>query len=119
RGGNGPVLVEAVTYRKGAHTTSDDPSRYRTKEEEGEWELRDPINRLRAYLEANNKWSVNEKQLMKEYRKEIDRQFVEAENHGPYVLEDVFQWMHEEMPEELRRQKVAYERFLNWKEAQA
>lgn len=119
RAGNGPVLVEAVTYRKGAHTTSDDPSRYRSKEEESEWELRDPINRLRAYLEANNKWSVNEKQLMKEYRKEIDRQFVEAENYGVYALEDVFQWMYEEMPDELRRQKVAYERFLNWKEAQA
>ena len=119
RAGKGPVLVEAVTYRKGAHTTSDDPSRYRSKEEETEWEKRDPINRLRAYLEAKKAWSVNEKQLLKEYRKEIDRQFVEAENYEPYRLEDVFQWHYEEMPEELRRQKVAYERFLNWKEAQA
>jgi pyruvate dehydrogenase E1 component alpha subunit len=119
RSGAGPVLVEAVTYRKGAHTTSDDPSRYRTREEETEWEGRDPINRLRAYLEANKKWSENEKQLLREYRKEIDRQFVEAENYGPYNLDDVFRWHYEEMPEELRRQKVAYERFLNWKEAQA
>ncbi|MFP4011488.1 MAG: pyruvate dehydrogenase (acetyl-transferring) E1 component subunit alpha [Spirochaetaceae bacterium] len=119
RGGNGPVLVEAVTYRKGAHTTSDDPSRYRTKEEEEEWERRDPISRLRAYLQAQNKWSENEKQLLHEYRKEIDRQFVEAENHGPYELDDVFQWQYAQMPEELRRQKVAYERFLNWKEARA
>ncbi len=119
RAGKGPVLVEAVTYRKGAHTTSDDPSRYRTKEEETEWETRDPINRLRSYLEAKNAWSENEKQLLHEYRKEIDRQFLEAENYGPYELEDVFRWHYEEMPEELRRQKVAYERFLNWKEAQA
>jgi pyruvate dehydrogenase E1 component alpha subunit len=119
RSGAGPVLVEAVTYRKGAHTTSDDPSRYRTREEETEWEGRDPINRLRAYLEANKKWSENEKQLLREYRKEIDRQFVEAESYGPYNLDDVFRWHYEEMPEELRRQKVAYERFLNWKEAQA
>ncbi|MFP4566129.1 MAG: pyruvate dehydrogenase (acetyl-transferring) E1 component subunit alpha [Spirochaetaceae bacterium] len=118
RAGKGPVLVEAVTYRKGAHTTSDDPSRYRTKEEETEWEKRDPINRLRAYLEAKNAWSENEKQLLREYRKEIDRQFLEAENYGPYELDDVFRWHYEEMPEELRRQKVAYERFLNWKEAQ-
>jgi pyruvate dehydrogenase E1 component alpha subunit len=119
RAGKGPVLIEAVTYRKGAHTTSDDPSRYRTKEEEGEWEKRDPINRLRAYLEAKDAWSVDEDQLLEEYKKEIDRQFVEAENYGPYELEDVFRWHYEEMPDELRRQKVAYERFLNWKEAQA
>ena len=119
RAGKGPVLVEAVTYRKGAHTTSDDPSRYRTKEEETEWENRDPINRLRAYLEKKKLWSENEKQLLRDYRKEIDRQFVEAENYAAYNLDDVFQWHFEEMPEELRRQKVAYERFLNWKEAQA
>ena len=119
RAGKGPVLVEAVTYRKGAHTTSDDPSRYRTREEETEWEERDPISRLRAYLHAKDAWSVDEEQLLEEYRKEIDRQFVEAENYGPYELEDVFKWHYAEMPDELRRQKVAYERFLNWKEAQA
>lgn len=52
RTGGGPTFVEAVTYRMGAHTTSDDPTRYRTAEEEESWRRRDPIDRLRAYLES-------------------------------------------------------------------
>lgn len=52
RTGGGPTFVEALTYRMGAHTTSDDPSRYRTSEQEQLWRQRDPIDRLRLYLEA-------------------------------------------------------------------
>lgn len=52
RGGGGPTLIEAVTYRRGAHTTSDDPTKYRTSEEEEFWAQRDPITRLRTYLES-------------------------------------------------------------------
>lgn len=52
RTGQGPMLIEAFTYRMGAHTTSDDPTRYRADEERAAWEAKDPIRRLRAYLEA-------------------------------------------------------------------
>ncbi|WKX71439.1 pyruvate dehydrogenase (acetyl-transferring) E1 component subunit alpha [Streptomyces sp. XD-27] len=52
RTGQGPTLVEAFTYRMGAHTTSDDPTRYRSSEEQELWEARDPILRLRTYLTA-------------------------------------------------------------------
>jgi pyruvate dehydrogenase E1 component alpha subunit len=51
RAGLGPRAIEAVTYRLGAHTTSDDPTKYRTSEEEQSWALRDPITRMRAFLE--------------------------------------------------------------------
>ncbi|OKJ74015.1 pyruvate dehydrogenase (acetyl-transferring) E1 component subunit alpha [Streptomyces sp. CB02460] len=51
RRGEGPTLVEAFTYRMGAHTTSDDPTKYRADEERAAWEAKDPILRLRAYLE--------------------------------------------------------------------
>ncbi|MCG6494613.1 pyruvate dehydrogenase (acetyl-transferring) E1 component subunit alpha [Kitasatospora sp. A2-31] len=51
RSGNGPVLIEAFTYRMGAHTTSDDPTRYRLAEETEAWKAKDPIIRLRALLE--------------------------------------------------------------------
>ncbi|MBB1245785.1 pyruvate dehydrogenase (acetyl-transferring) E1 component subunit alpha [Streptomyces durbertensis] len=51
RSGQGPMLVEAFTYRMGAHTTSDDPTRYRTDDERVAWEAKDPILRLRTYLE--------------------------------------------------------------------
>ncbi|MEU9110775.1 pyruvate dehydrogenase (acetyl-transferring) E1 component subunit alpha [Streptomyces sp. NPDC048483] len=52
RTGQGPTLVEAFTYRMGAHTTSDDPTKYRADEETLAWEAKDPIQRLRAYLES-------------------------------------------------------------------
>jgi len=52
RSGAGPVFVEAFTYRMGAHTTSDDPTRYRSKAEEEYWIERDPISRLTTYLES-------------------------------------------------------------------
>ncbi|HEY9373566.1 pyruvate dehydrogenase (acetyl-transferring) E1 component subunit alpha [Streptomyces sp.] len=51
RRGEGPTLVEAFTYRMGAHTTSDDPTKYRRDEEREAWEAKDPILRLKAYLE--------------------------------------------------------------------
>ena len=52
RAGHGPQAIEAVTYRRGAHTTSDDPTKYRTKDEEEAWAERDPIARMRAFLEG-------------------------------------------------------------------
>jgi len=52
RAGGGPTLIEAFTYRMGAHTTSDDPTKYRRREEEESWRARDPIARVRAYLLA-------------------------------------------------------------------
>ncbi|MFT4052546.1 MAG: thiamine pyrophosphate-dependent enzyme [Microbacterium sp.] len=52
RAGGGPQAIEAVTYRMGAHTTSDDPTKYRTSEEEQSWALRDPVARMRAYLQS-------------------------------------------------------------------
>lgn len=53
RSGEGPTLIEAVTYRMGAHTTSDDPTRYRIEADLEEWKLRDPIARVHAYLARN------------------------------------------------------------------
>jgi pyruvate dehydrogenase E1 component alpha subunit len=50
RTGNGPSLIEAYTYRMGAHTTSDDPSKYRLADELEHWRLKDPIERVKAYL---------------------------------------------------------------------
>ena len=57
RAGEGPTLIEAITYRMGPHTTSDDPSRYRSAEELEEWAARDPISRYRTYLERAGVWT--------------------------------------------------------------
>src|SRR5215510_14942892 len=54
RAGQGPTLIECVTYRLGVHTTADDPSKYRSEEEVREWERKDPLTRFRAYLEKKN-----------------------------------------------------------------
>ncbi|MCZ4498693.1 MAG: hypothetical protein JWQ74_1246 [Marmoricola sp.] len=60
REGNGPTMIEAFTYRMGAHTTTDDPTRYRMSEELERWKLKDPIARVQAYLTrsglAEQKW---------------------------------------------------------------
>lgn len=53
RAGQGPMLIEAFTYRMGAHTTSDDPTRYRVADELEAWKLKDPIERVRSYMFKN------------------------------------------------------------------
>jgi 2-oxoisovalerate dehydrogenase E1 component len=56
RKGQGPTLIEAMTYRYGPHATADDPTRYRSREEEQKWKQRDPIERLRRFLESRGEW---------------------------------------------------------------
>jgi pyruvate dehydrogenase E1 component alpha subunit len=119
RSGQGPILIEAVTFRRGAHTTSDDPTLYREEKEEKEWAKRDPIKRLRSYLIAKKKWSEEaDEPLLNQYKKEVEDQFFQYENYTPYSLSDVFTYHYQDMPEDLRKQQVEFEKYLNWKEAQ-
>jgi pyruvate dehydrogenase E1 component alpha subunit len=114
---NKPVLIEAVTYRKGAHTTSDDPTKYRTKEEEEQWDKTDPIDRLRKYLISKNLWTQDEEdKIVPDFKKEIDRLFIEAENYGDYKVDDIFDHLYSEIPDDLKKQKEEYKNFLTWKE---
>ena len=57
RSGEGPSLIEAVTYRQGPHTTADDPTRYRDSEESADWEKQDPLERVRILLERQGSWT--------------------------------------------------------------
>ncbi len=115
--GGGPVLIEALTYRLGAHTTSDDPSLYRSAEEEEQWRLRDPLRRLRMYLEGKGIWEeALEEKLKEEFRRKVEQEFALYESHGPYNLEDVFRYQYLDMPENLRRQMSENMRFLKWQE---
>lgn len=114
--GNGPVLIEAFTYRLGAHTTSDDPTKYRLKEEEVEWGLTDPLLRLRKYMENEGIWNIDQEKLTDEYREEINNQFIEAEDNKKYPYDDIFDYMYTDIPDDLVRQKAEYEQFLSWKE---
>lgn len=57
RGGGGPTLIEAVTYRIGPHTTADDPNRYRDSGANEEWLRRDPLERVRVFLSERDRWT--------------------------------------------------------------
>jgi pyruvate dehydrogenase E1 component alpha subunit len=112
------VLIEAVTYRKGAHTTSDDPTKYRTNDEEKEWDKKDPLRRMKLFLVNKKLWTdAEEERITEEYKKEIDRQFMETEQTVQYPLEDVFKYMYADMPQDLRNQQIEHEKFLQWKNA--
>ncbi len=73
--GHGPTLIEALTYRMGAHTSSDDPNRYRTDDEVRPWAQRDPLERLRRYLTDRGWW---DEQGDAQHREEVERQFKDA-----------------------------------------
>jgi 2-oxoisovalerate dehydrogenase E1 component alpha subunit len=84
RAGGGPTLLEAVLYRLGPHTSHDDDSRYRTREEVAEWEARDPIRRLRSDLVERGLLSEEEdRSLESDARREIEEALVQAEAASP------------------------------------
>ncbi|PID27434.1 MAG: pyruvate dehydrogenase (acetyl-transferring) E1 component subunit alpha [Candidatus Cloacimonadota bacterium] len=116
--GEGPILIEALTYRKGPHTTSDDPTKYRTKEEESEWEEKDPVKRLKAYLIDKGLWSdEKEEEINAQYKKEVDRIFREAEKDKGCNFDDVFKYIFTDIPQNILDQKAEYEKFLKWRES--
>jgi pyruvate dehydrogenase E1 component alpha subunit len=80
RSGHGPVLVEALTYRVGAHTTADDPRRYQPAAEIEEWRRRDPLPRMRCYLEGRGLWDDDaEHEATRDALARIDRAVEQAE----------------------------------------
>jgi len=69
---NAPVLIEAMSYRLGAHSTSDDPSGYRTREEEAKWQENDPILRMKNWMLAQNWWDeTQETALFEQLREDV------------------------------------------------
>jgi len=110
--GLGPTLIEYVTYRVGAHSTSDDPSAYRPKTESDAWPLGDPVIRLKDHLIARGAWSEDRhKQREAEIMAEVIAAQKEAESHGtlhsgPHPsARDMFEGVYAEMPPHLRRQR--------------
>jgi 2-oxoisovalerate dehydrogenase E1 component alpha subunit len=113
RGGHGATLIELVTYRAAAHSTSDDPSRYRPKDEYERWPLGDPVERLKDHLIARGEWSTEQHEaLARELDQHVAASWKEAVKHGTLteapqldstlMFEDVFR----EMPPHLQRQRA-------------
>ena len=105
RSGNGPTLIECVTYRMADHTTSDDAQRYRTSQELEEWAKRDPIERLRKYMKKNSLWSSEyENKVQTEASEKVRAAVEKFESVKPPEVGDVFLWTYAELPPNLRKQ---------------
>jgi 2-oxoisovalerate dehydrogenase E1 component alpha subunit len=107
----GPTLIEHFTYRASAHSTSDDPARYRPAEEPEKWPLGDPIERLKRHLVREGAWTdAKQKALEKEVVEEVRAAAKEAEAVGTLgqsrpSVKEMFEDVYKEQPWHLRRQR--------------
>lgn len=101
-----PMLIEALTYRMGGHSTSDDPNRYRAADELQPWVERDPIERIRGYLRAQGAWSDEQED---ELKADVDRRFRQAvevaEKTPAPSLESMFDDVYARLPWHLEEQR--------------
>lgn len=107
RGGEGPTLIEAVTYRLMMHTTADDPRKYRDEAEEQEAWKRDPIPRFRAFLEQRGLWDeARQEKLVSQLRAEIDAAVKRMESMGPVKPDAPFDHVYGTGHEEIEAQRA-------------
>jgi pyruvate dehydrogenase E1 component alpha subunit/2-oxoisovalerate dehydrogenase E1 component alpha subunit len=106
RSGEGPTLIEAITYRMEGHSSSDDPTRYRDEEITKIWARRDPIERFRNFLELENLVSdALDQQIRSEQKTLIDAAIKTAEASPPPDIETLFTDVYAEMPQHLADQR--------------
>jgi 2-oxoisovalerate dehydrogenase E1 component alpha subunit len=121
REGQGPTFIEAYTYRMGAHTTTDDPTRYRHSEDVEHWKLKDPIARVEVYLRRN---ALADDQFFADVQAEADELGARL-RQGCHDLPEpdprrVFDHVYAEMPPELAAQRDEYTAYLDsFEEARA
>ena len=112
RRGGGPTIIEHVTYRGGAHSTSDDPTKYRPKDEWKSFPLGDPVERLKQHLIAEGHWSEEQhEEVIEEYRVKIAAAWKEAQKYGtmtegPFLdPAGMFDDVYADVPEHLEKQR--------------
>ncbi len=108
--GEGPTLIETLTYRFGPHTMSgDDPTRYRTEELDNEWAKKDPLVRFRKFLESKKLWSEeDENKVIEEAKDDIKKAIKQAEEQPKQKVTDLIGNMYEELPSNLKEQMEIY-----------
>ena len=107
RAGEGPTLIEAVTYRVGPHTTADDPKRYRSDDEGEDWRSRDPLERVRIYLSERDAWDDEwQSAIETEASTEIERAIELAEAMPPLRPGEILDAMFDELPPHLEAQRA-------------
>lgn len=109
--GNGPVMLETLTYRYGAHSSAgDDPSRYRTKEEEQPWFDRDPLIRLRKILTDKKLWSQEqEDKLVEEYKDSFKQEMKDAEATPKQTVTEMLKTTFEVPTPNIKKQIAEFE----------
>jgi pyruvate dehydrogenase E1 component alpha subunit len=113
RAGDGPTLVEAVTYRMGHHTTSDDATRYRPEDDLKVWEPRDPLRRFQIYLRDKGWWDDAFETAAREAAAEaVEKAVAEAESRPIATPEDIFAYTYKVMPPILKEQLAELKRSL-------
>ncbi|SET57327.1 thiamine pyrophosphate-dependent dehydrogenase E1 component subunit alpha [Thalassotalea agarivorans] len=100
-----PVVIEAMSYRLGAHSTSDDPTGYRTKEEEEKWQAHDPILRMKQWM-LNQSWWTEEQdsEIFEQLREDVLAALKVAEKIDKPALEDLVSDVYDQVPEMLEQQ---------------
>ncbi len=120
RSGGGPTLIEAITYRLSHHTTADDWTRYRSKEEVEMWKRKDPIVRFRRYLESQGFWGQSDEDKLWAAAKVEVAQAVEAYEKMPERdVEEIFKYTYAEMPWNLKEQLAELRAYLSERKAEA
>src|SRR5690554_626260 len=110
---NIPTLIEAMTYRMGSHTTSDDPTIYRESEEEKEWAKKDPITRFKTYLINKGLWTEKkDENLHERVNKEVNEVFAKIEK-STVELEEIFNYNYETLTPRQQEQLEAYKKYLD------
>lgn len=105
RSGKGPTFIECFTYRLSDHTTSDDATRYRSHEELEKWKRKDPIDRMRKYLQSKGLWTQQyEDGLMKDSQESAEQAIKEAESKPEQAIDDIFTHTYAQMPSKLQEQ---------------
>ena len=104
RAGDGPTLIECVTYRLGVHTTADDPTKYRSNEEVAEWERKDPLTRFTGYLKKKR---LLDDGLEKEVDAEIAAGIARFETTAAADPLTMFDHVYAELPPDLKTQREA------------
>ncbi|MGP4106835.1 pyruvate dehydrogenase (acetyl-transferring) E1 component subunit alpha [Virgibacillus sp. L01] len=108
--GEGPTLIETLTYRYGPHTMAgDDPTRYRSDDLNDEWEKKDPLVRFRTFLEEKNLWSEEEEnKVIDEAKDDIKKAIKKADEYPKQTVTDLIENMYEELPPNLQEQLEEY-----------
>ncbi|SEM90081.1 pyruvate dehydrogenase E1 component alpha subunit [Lihuaxuella thermophila] len=110
RNGEGPTLIEALNYRLGPHSMSgDDPTRYRSKDEPGEYDEKEPLVRFRRYLESKKLWTEeDENRVVEEAKKAVAEAIKKAETYEKMTIEGLIDSMFENTPPHLEEQKAEF-----------